>query len=119
MTQIVLLIGRQAIRQSLLAGLTGLAVGSLLGCALILWTGNLAPVVLHEAWQLDGTAPRDRRLEPHIDLDRNRDRSIETTRRLWTWVDCDGRSIEQLYQLFRSTIHESGDIPVRITGEVP
>ena len=166
MTRLLLLIRCRAWRNNILAGFAGLALGSLLGCALILWTNHLAPVIVHEAHEIDGTAPRHGHLDFYIDMDRNRDCPSETTRWLWTWVDHNGEQVKQFYpllnttttlselgrnqhfilsipvppgiwpgqwfywsktvehcsvwpSLFRSTIRESSDIPVRITDEAP
>ena len=165
MRSIIALFRRHAGRNSA-AAVTGLLLGSLLGCTMILWTNHVIPVVVHEAHEIEGTAPRNGHLDLYIDLDRNRDCPAETSRWLWTWVDHNGERIKQflplvnsstslsdlghdqhfilsipippgvwpgqwyywsktiehcslLPSLFRATIRESSDIPVRILDEVP
>ncbi len=90
-------------RQNLIAGLAGLLIGSLVGCALILWTNHVTPVVVHEVHEIDGIAPRNGHLELYVDMDRNRDCPAETSRWLWTWVDHDGERIKQFYPLVNTT----------------
>ena len=90
-------------RQNTIAALTGLFIGSLVGSALILWTNRVIPVVLHEAYEIDGRAPRNGNLQIYVNLDRNRDCPSETSRWLWTWVDYDGERIKQFYPLLNTT----------------
>ena len=90
-------------RQNLIAGLTGLFTGSLIGCALILWTSCVTPVVLHETYEIDGRATRNGHLEIYVNLDRNRDCPSETSRWLWNWVDHDGERVKQFYPLLNTT----------------
>ena len=90
-------------RQDLLAGITGLLLGSLSGCAIILWSHNTDPVVVHEVHELDGSAPRNGHLDLYVDLDRTRDCPSETSRWLWTWVEHDGQRLKQFYPLVNTT----------------
>ena len=102
MKGLVLLLRCRTWRHNILAGFAGLALGSLLGCALILWANHLAPVVVREVHELDGVAPLKGHLDFYVNLDRNRDCPSETSRWLWTWVDHNGEKIKQFYPLLNT-----------------
>lgn len=106
---LVALLRSRSVRRNLLAGAVGLLIGSLSGCVLIVWTNRMTSVVIHEAHELDATAPRHGHLDLYVDLDRNRDCPSETSRWLWTWVDHNGERIKQYYPLV-NTITTLSDI---------
>ena len=99
----VAVIHRRVWRQTVFAGLTGLFIGSLFGCALIISTNRNSPVVVHEERGLNAIAVRNGHLDLYIDLDRVRDCPSETSRWLWTWTERDGERIKQFYPLINTT----------------
>ena len=60
----VALVGRRVWRHTVVAGVSGLLLGSVVGCSLILWSHEGAPVIVHEEREIDGAALR----KGHIDL---------------------------------------------------
>lgn len=85
------------------AGLSGVLLGGLFGCALIVGSHHGPPVVIHEEHELDGKAPLRGHIDLYMDLDRLRDCPSETSRWLWTWVDYNGRRVKQFYPLLNTT----------------
>ncbi len=90
-------------RQNIIAGLSGVLLGGLFGCTLILGSNHASPVVMHEEHEVDGRAPRNGHLDLYVDMDRNRDCPSETSRWLWTWVDHEGERLKQFYPLVNTS----------------
>ena len=101
-TLVTLLLRDPACRRNILAGITGLLLGSASGYALILWSNRNAPVIVHDEHSVGAATLRSGHIDIFIDLDRMRDCPAETSRWLWTWVTHEGRQIKQFYPLASS-----------------
>ena len=99
----VALVGSRVWRQTVLAGVSGLMLGSIIGCLLIVWSHQGAPVIVHEEHEIDGTALRNGHIDLYVELDRVRDCPSDTSRWLWTWTEKDGQRIKQFYPMVHST----------------
>ena len=96
---IALLLRDPVCRRNILAGITGLLLGSASGYALIIWTNRNSPVIVHDEHSVGSATLGSGHIDIFIDLDRVRDCPAETTRWLWTWVTHNGRQIKQFYPL--------------------
>jgi hypothetical protein len=96
-------VGLRVWRQTIVAGLTGLLVGSLSGCVLIVWSHRYPPVIMHQERSVEEAAVLNGHLDLYVDLDRVRDCPSETSRWLWTWVDYNGQRLKQFYPLFNTS----------------
>ena len=94
---------RRIWRQTIVAGLSGLLLGSLCGCALIIFSDRRAPVLLHEERELRDIVTQNGHIDLYIDLDRTRDCPAETSRWLWTWIDVGGQHLKQYFPLMNTT----------------
>ena len=104
----VAIVRRRVWRHTVLAGLGGLILGSVFGCALIVWSHQGAPVIVHEEREIGGTAVRNGHIDLYVELDRNRYCPSETSRWLWTWAEKEGQRVKQFYPLVNSTTALSG-----------
>lgn len=99
----VALIRRRVWRQTIIAGMTGLLLGSFCGCALIVWGHQYDPVIIREERMIDGQARPNGHIDLYVELDRLRDCPSETSRWLWTWVERDGQRTKRFYPLLSTT----------------
>ncbi len=56
-------------RSTILAGLTGLFIGSLVGFGLIIWNSRVKPVILYNVHDIDGHVCRDGHIDIAFDID--------------------------------------------------
>ena len=89
-------------RSNILAGLAGLLLGSAAGFGLILQAHRTSPVIIYDAYELDGVVHQGGHIDLLFDIDRTRNCPSQTSRWLWTWVRHDNDLIRQYFPLSNS-----------------
>ncbi len=90
-------------RRTILAGLSGLVIGSTSGYTLIMWSNRSPAVLVHDEHELASTTVSNGHIDFYVDLDHIRDCPTETSRWLWTWTEHKGEQVKLFYPLANST----------------
>ena len=90
-------------RQNVIAGMTGILTGGILGYGFIIWSNCGAPVIVHDEHEIGSFVAINGHVDLYVNLDRTRDCPSETSRWLWTWIDNNGSRIKLYYPLMNSS----------------